>query len=160
VDSDKFDRLSRLLAARPSRRAALRAFGAVALGGAVAAPGREAAAACADPGSNDRCNRDNDCCGDDVRCRGNRCECRSGYRSCREDGRDRCVARRDNPDHCGGCNKRCRNDEECDGDRCVKADEDRCVVGGRCGVGRPPCCAGLACRAGQPELGLGGCVVA
>ncbi|MCC6314733.1 MAG: hypothetical protein IT337_12065 [Thermomicrobiales bacterium] len=157
MDSAKFDRLTRVMGSHSSRRVIARGLAAAALGGAAVATigRRETAAACAEPGSDKRCNKDNDCCGDDVRCRNHRCTCKSGFRVCRDNGKDRCVDRRTDSNHCGRCGRRCRKGQTCERGRCRTT---RCTITGPCGTGKPECCAGFACRAGRPELGLGGCV--
>ena len=157
MDPTMFDRLTRLLAGRPSRRRVVRGLAAAVVGGvAVAGVGEEAAAACVEAGSDRTCNRDHECCGDRVRCRDHRCECRSGARICREDGKDRCFGRQD-PNHCGRCGKRCRSGETCKSGRC-RGGVSTCTATGLCGTGRPACCEGLTCSAGRPEAGLGRCV--
>ena len=160
MDSLKFDRLTRMLASQPTRRNVVRGvLGMAAI--TVAAPAMPAAASCVDVGSNDECSRDGDCCGSDNRCHNKRCECKSGYRVCRENGKEQCFDRRNDDQHCGGCNRRCKNGNVCVNGSCKPKDEDgNCTIGGFCGVGRAACCAGFRCAAGQPELGLGGCVLA
>jgi hypothetical protein len=159
VDSNKFDGLARVFANASSRRTLVRGIAATVLGaGVVTGVGAREAFACVDVGSSQKCKNDNDCCGDDVRCRNQKCKCRSGFRKCRENGKDQCFDLKNDDDHCGSCNKRCRNGESCSSGKC--GGNGNCTVRGFCGAGRPPCCAGLACRAGQPNLGLGGCVPA
>lgn len=157
MDTTTFDRLTRRLAGRPSRRGVVRGLTAALLGAGIVAAGprQDAAAACVQPGSDRRCNDNNDCCGDNATCRNRRCECKRGFRVCRQDGKDRCVDRRNDPNHCGRCGKRCKSGQRCADGRC-----GNCVVEGRCGAGRPKCCAGYVCKAGRPDLGLGGCVPA
>jgi hypothetical protein len=158
MDSSRFDRLTRLLASKPTRRNLVRGLFATAAVSAVA-QAEPAAAACTEAGER-RCRRNSDCCGDNVRCRQNECRCRSGYRICRQNGKNQCVDRRTDPRHCGRCDRRCKRDQVCEGGRCRRSAEGACTIYGFCGAGRRPCCAGFACRAGQPAAGLGGCVPA
>jgi len=158
MDGTKFDQLTRLLAGQPSRRQVVRGMSATLVGGAAIAGLTHDAAACVDVDSNQECKNDSDCCGDDVRCENQRCNCKSGFRQCRENGKEQCFDFKNDDNHCGGCNKRCRNGESCSNGKC--GGKNNCTVTGFCGAGRPPCCAGLACKAGQPNQGLGGCVPA
>lgn len=157
MESTRFDRITRTLASAPSRRTMLR--GALGLAAVAAVPAIPAAA-CVDVDSNRDCQRDNDCCGKDSRCRNGRCQCKSGFRACRDNGQVRCFDRRNDADHCGGCGKRCRNGESCVQGSCTYGGDGNCTIHGFCGAGRPNCCPGFACRAGQPDAGLGGCVPA
>jgi hypothetical protein len=156
VDSNRFDGLTRVFANAASRRSVIRGLAATLGAGAIAGVATREAFACVDVGSNQKCNRDGDCCGSDAICRSNRCKCKSGFRQCRQNGKDQCFDRKNDNNHCGSCNKRCKNGQSCSNGKC--GGKNNCTIRGFCGNGRPSCCAGFVCRAGQPNLGLGGCV--
>jgi hypothetical protein len=161
MDSGKFDRLARFMAAAPSRRSVLRGLAGVVGAGAVAVVGQDAGAARDRFGS---CNR-NKQCPDNAVCRNDQCVCRSDFDLCRIEGRNRCVNLDTDNDNCGRCDRGCGPRKECRNGRCRAEDDGdgdgdgdgNCVIGGFCGTGRRPCCAGFSCTSGQPEAGLGGC---
>lgn len=158
MDSTKFDRLARVLAASPSRRSVVRGLAAAALGGLIVGKGDAVEARVGQS-----CNRNRNC-GENEVCGGNgecRCSDKAGIRQCRDgDGRDICVDVRSNNDNCGECGNRCPNRKECRRGRCRRREEDtndNCTITGPCGSGAQSCCAGFACTSGQPAAGLGGC---
>lgn len=147
MDSGKLDRLARLLASAPSRRSVVRALAATAIGAGVVARAEPAVAACREVGDRRGCKKNSDCC-DNTRCRNKKCKCKSGYDEC--DGK--CVDLDSDEKNCGRCDRTCKNNETCvkDGNRDARCrkESNRCSSLGRQCNDRP-CCAGLACKAGN-----------
>ena len=139
MDGQRFDALSRLLAAPTTRRSALKiALGLLAGGGALAGRGVASADSCEEGG--DRCTLDSQCCTGvcntdpalplAVR---NRCACEAGRTACRDD----CAILDLDREHCGACNVRCARGKVC----CMGA----CVTAGTCTT----CPAGMTMCAGK-----------
>jgi len=142
MDSGRFDRLARVLAAAPSRRSVLRGVVAAAFGGAVVGRG-----ALVEARVGNRCRNGN--CGDNERCNNNDvCVCKSddGIKQCG----NKCVDVRNDNDNCGGCGKECANRKRCVRGKCRRFEDPEdgsCTYFGDCN--ETPCCAGFACLAGN-----------
>jgi hypothetical protein len=122
MDGSRFDGFVRALTARTTRRRALLELAGSALASLLSlARVEETSAACVKPGKlGCKGPRNGKCC-DGARCtRGNkdhagRCVCLRSLKQC---GRD-CVNTKNDPKHCGRCNKRCAPGHSCKSGRCT-----------------------------------------
>lgn len=150
MDSTRFDRWTRSLAASPpSRRTLLRTLAGAALGGALGLVGlREAAAACRLV--QQTCDAGRHCC-PGARCTHGRCRCKESqnFFACNGPG-TRCVNIATSETHCGGCDRPCEGNEICLNGGCVNACKDglrdELETDVDCGgPDCPPCANGLKC---------------
>ena len=154
MDAERFDRLARTLASRPTRRRLLKAV--LGFGGAAATAGLRArdAGACAPQGA--ACSRSNPCCA--GRCSDGVCACPANTAACS----DACVKTQSDSANCGACGNLCAGGQVCRKGVCAcpgqsvlcngvcvnpRADEANC---GECGVtcvASSPCTEAI-CRQG------------
>lgn len=169
MDARHLDLLTKRLAARPSRRTALRFLGAVLLSSSVGQGAPSAEAACIAPGAKGKCKKSEQCCTGRCNKKHRKClPCATGTTycaattACEEPGACPC------PHGQESCNGGCVTAGECpcpDGTErcnggCVAAGECPCPEGkvkcyGACIAAESECCAPTA-SAVQAALGPGG----